>query len=408
MLAEHQRFSVHSGNVQEVNVLFDKLDAAESDIRVDDPSISAEQYAQRRGLVIQLKKELRSTAPELASLVTVTKFPVAQIQSLLAEDEVLVEYYYKDEDLYSFVVTRQHVQGTRLDGTDLLSHIHSFRTELANPKSDKYKLKSQTLYNILFKPIKHLVKRDKLIIVPHGSLHYLPFNALYSGSSYLIDRFHIRMLPSAIVAQFLKDRTYENKENNLMAFGNPDLGNPELDLVFAEDEAISISKIWPESRVLLRKDAKETSLKKFGSQFKQIHFASHGKFSMDDPLNSSGLLLVGDNEDDGFLSVGELYALKLNADLVTLSACETAMGDVANGDDVIGFTRGFLYAGASSIVSSLWSVNDRATRDLMIEFYSLMRNTTKLDALRQAQLVTKKRYRHPFYWAPFQLTGNAQ
>jgi len=134
--------------------------------------------------------------------------------------------------------------------------------------------------------------------------------------------------------------------------------------------------------------------------------ASHGTFDSKNPLDSA-LLLSKDSANDGRLTVGELYDLRLNADLVTLSACETALGKVAHGDDVVGFTRGFFYAGASSIVSSLWKVNDEATSLLMQEFYSNLPSANKRDALRQAQLKLKAgEYSHPGYWAAFQLTGN--
>lgn len=93
---------------------------------------------------------------------------------------------------------------------------------------------------------------------------------------------------------------------------------------------------------------------------------------------------------------------------MTLSACETALGKITKGDDVVGFTRGFLYAGAGSIVSTLWKVDDRATKDLMLAFYSSIGKMDKDEALRQAQLENRKKYPHPFYWASFQLTGRAR
>ena len=115
---------------------------------------------------------------------------------------------------------------------------------------------------------------------------------------------------------------------------------------------------------------------------------------MDSPLNSA-LLLAKDKDNDGMLRAGDLYNLSLNADLVTLSACETALGKVATGDDVVGFTRGFLYAGARSFVSSLWQVDDQATRDLMVNFYTNFSQMSKDEALRQAQMKVKKQYPHP-------------
>ena len=146
--------------------------------------------------------------------------------------------------------------------------------------------------------------------------------------------------------------------------------------------------------------------KQQGGNYAYVHFASHGEFNADSPLNSA-LLLAKDKTNDGTLTVGELYSMRLNADLVTLSACETGLGKIANGDDVVGLTRGFLYAGSRSIVASLWKVDDEATAYLMTRFYGALKGTSKREALRLAQLETRKKYAHPYYWAAFQLTGEA-
>jgi len=106
------------------------------------------------------------------------------------------------------------------------------------------------------------------------------------------------------------------------------------------------------------------------------------------------------------LRAGDLYNLSLSADLVTLSACETALGKVSTGDDVVGFTRGFLYAGTRSLIASWWQVDDEATRDLMVNFYTNLSKMSKDEALRQAQLKVKEQYSHPYYWAAFLLTGS--
>ena len=137
-----------------------------------------------------------------------------------------------------------------------------------------------------------------------------------------------------------------------------------------------------------------------------LHFATHGKFNADAPLDS-GLYLAKGEEADGVLTVGDLYTLRFDADLVTLSACETGLGRVANGDDVIGLTRGFLYAGARSIVASLWEVDDSATGQLMLSFYRNLQGTDKREALRLAQIETRLKYPHPMYWAAFQIVGRA-
>ena len=117
-------------------------------------------------------------------------------------------------------------------------------------------------------------------------------------------------------------------------------------------------------------------------------------------------MLRGEAGGDGSLTVGELYNLRLNAELITLSACETGLGKVLNGDDMVGLTRGFLYAGGKNIVSSLWEVDDAATSHLMQGFYARLKSgEAKLEALRQAQLETLAKYPHPFFWAAFGLTG---
>jgi CHAT domain-containing protein len=246
-----------------------------------------------------------------------------------------------------------------------------------------------------------------IIIVPHGTIHYLPFNALHDGKGYLIDRYSFRILPSASVIKFLQNR-HVSKPTGILAFGNPDLGDPRYDLVYAQNEAISVARSQPQSKVFLRKEATETAFNKYGKGFKYIHFATHGQFNADVPLTSA-LMLVGDSENDGMLTVDKLYSASLDSDLVTLSACETGLGKIANGDDIVGLTRGFLYAGSSSIVASLWKVDDLATSQLMTNFYSnIIRVKDKREALRQAQLQCRKQYPHPYYWAAFQLTGNAQ
>jgi hypothetical protein len=170
-------------------------------------------------------------------------------------------------------------------------------------------------------------------------------------------------------------------------------------------EPLAVARMRPQPRVLLRKEATESAFRKYGRGFSYIHFATHGQFDSDMPLQSA-LLLAGDDWSDGRLTVDKLYSMNIDAEMVTLSACETGLGKVANGDDVVGLTRDFLYAGSNSIVSSLWKVDGQATGDLMTGLYNAMKDTGKYQALRQAQLSTRQKYPHPYYWASFQLTGN--
>jgi CHAT domain-containing protein len=193
----------------------------------------------------------------------------------------------------------------------------------------------------------------------------------------------------------------------MLVLGNPDLGNPQYDLDHAQEEALAIARIVPGATVLLRREARAAAIVRDGANYDAIHVAAHGVFDPGSPLDSA-LILAGDGGSDGWLRAKDLYRLRLNADLITLSACETALGKVTGGDDVVGFTRGFLYAGARAIVSSLWKVDDLATRDLMVDYYRGLQKSDKSEALRQAQLGVMRQHAHPFYWAAFQLTGRAQ
>jgi CHAT domain-containing protein len=143
-----------------------------------------------------------------------------------------------------------------------------------------------------------------------------------------------------------------------------------------------------------------------GPRYRIVHIAGHGVFDAAQPLDSR-LLLAPAAGDNGELRVGELYALTLAADLVTLSACETGLGRITDGGDVIGMTRGFLYAGATTVVASLWQVADEATLALMERFYANLARMNKRDALRAAQLEVARKIPQPYFWAAFYLTGGS-
>jgi CHAT domain-containing protein len=405
LLASSRNLAIQEREAQAGAMLME-LEAIEAeDKAIDVSSRAPDKIAQRETRSIQIKDKLKTIAPELHSLVTTSVPPPAEIKSYINSDETVIEYYYSGEDLYAFILTRDKLNAVKLNGLHLIKEIEQLRASLQDPNSRQYLVLSQKAYQRLIKPFEHLLHTQNLIIVPHGVLHYVPFNALNKGSDYLIDRFSISYLPSASVMKFLKQRTVQKTEQALI-IGNPDLGDPTYDLKYAGEEAVSISKGFSQAKVLLRKEATETAFKNLGEQFRYIHFATHGLFESDSPLNS-GLFLVKDSENDGLLSVHELYSLRLNADLVTLSACETGLGKLNAGDDVVGLTRGFIYAGSNSVVASLWKVDDLATSQLMAGFYYNLNNVIKRDALRQAQLTIKEQYVHPYYWAAFQLTGIA-
>jgi CHAT domain-containing protein len=404
LLAGKRDFAVRTGSAERVQALLATLETAEVEARVQEAA--APSGSERRSLIARTKQELREQAPDLASLTSVTFVSAAEIQSRIASNEALIEYYYADGEMFAFILTAQGVRAIQLNGDNLPADIRRLREALEDPTSRGHLEMSQALYQRLWRPLGSLASTPHLIIIPHGALHYLPFNALHDGTAYLVDRFSIRLLPSASVMRYLR-ATRTEKPTGMLAFGNPALGDPRYNLRYAQAEAVAVGDMFPRSRVLVREQATETALKRWGDEFPYIHFATHGEFDSDAPLRSA-LLLAPDAESDGVLTVGKLYSLRLDADLITLSACETGLGKITNGDDVVGLTRGFLYAGTSSIVASLWKVDDLATSHLMSQFYSALRGADKREALRQAQLEARRKYPHPYYWAAFQLTGNAR
>ena len=373
-------------------------------------SLSTE-TAQARSRVLTAREELPRVAPEAASLISVQTASLPDIAAKLAPDERLINYFQAGDDLWAFVLNGTEVKGFKLPASGLDALIREFRAAIQNPVGTFAAQEGgRALYERLIRPLAGELPGPKLTISAHGALHYLPFAALLDGDyehgeHYLIDVYSLRVIPSASALVYLKTGT-PAKAGKLLALGNPDLGDARFDLPNAEREAVKVAQLFPASRALVRRQASKTAVKELGSSFAILHFASHATFDSDSPL-SSGLYLAKGDEADGRLTVSDLYAMRLDAQLVTLSACETGMGKVLSGDDVIGLTRGFLYAGAHSIVASLWPVDDAATAELMISFYQHLASDGPREALRLAQIQTRKNHPAPRLWAAFEITGSA-
>jgi CHAT domain-containing protein len=196
-----------------------------------------------------------------------------------------------------------------------------------------------------------------------------------------------------------------NRRQKVLAFGNPNLKNPAFRLVHAEDEVNSLKGLFPQVDVYTGDGATESVLKEHGGEYDILHFACHGELNLDEPMLTS-LRLAPDQENDGYLHAGEVFDYDLSASLVVLSACNSALGELTSGNELMGLTRSFLYAGVPSIIASLWTVDDRSTAYLMQEFYRNLGTMDKAEALRQAKLGTMKKYPSPFHWAAFCLQGD--
>ena len=404
LLAAQKEFAVPGADAEATRQILARLDRAGEDIRAASAVNEAGGHDAQRTLT-GVRQDITAAAPELASLVSVSAVRANEIQERLAADEQLVEYYLQGDTFWAFVVDQTSVRAVKLDPAGMATLVQQFRIHTESPAGQEWEPLARTLHARLLMPLAELLRAPRLIVVAHGPLHYLPYAALMDADgAMLIDRFSLRTLPAASVLRYLKPALGQAAAPALV-LGNPDLDDKALDLAFAETEARAVAGLTPGSRLLLRKAASESNFRLSAHLFKRLHIASHGKFQADSPL-ASGLYLAPDAANDGVLRVGELYAMELNAELVTLSACETGLGKIDNGDDVVGLARGFLYAGARSILASLWSVDDMATANLMQGFYqALGRAGSAPEALRSAQQRVRRQHPHPFFWAAFQLSG---
>lgn len=232
-----------------------------------------------------------------------------------------------------------------------------------------------------------------------------------------------------VYAETQKLRNRQSAGQTLLALGDPDYeayeetskersaerGMKLEQLPATKDEVEAIAKTMESSGVLVKAKATETAAKADAGKAKYLHFACHGLLGGDDPL-SSALALTKDDKNDGFLTAYEIMQLNLSADLVTLSACQTALGKVTRTEGVVGLTRSLLFAGARSVASSLWKVQDDPTACLMTHFYQNLRTGMSKDVALQTAMKSVREtkewngkhpdWSHPKYWAAFTLTGD--
>jgi CHAT domain-containing protein len=299
-------------------------------------------------------------------------------------------------------------------------HRNNKEIKVSPIEEDISKKDLQKLHEILIQPISDLLPNqpDKhIIFIPQGDLFFVPFAALQdTKGQYLIEKHTIATAPSIQVLDLLYQRKQQNQGlvKDVLIVGNPIMPSKPLqpgenppetfNLPGAEQEAKQIAGIF-NTQALTGKAATETAIVQRMPQAKIIHLAASNVRSKEGEF--SDVLALGTSElDDGWLTSEEIINLNLKAELVVLSGNDTAIGKVTN-DGVIGLSRSFFTAGATSVIGSLWSVSDRETAFLMTEFYEeLSKNPDKATALRQAMLTTMKKYPNPMSWAGFILIGN--
>jgi CHAT domain-containing protein len=262
-------------------------------------------------------------------------------------------------------------------------------------------------------PLADQLKTPLVGIIPHQQLHYVPFAALMNGEVNFGEQHILFTLPSANALPFIQTNAVTAREANkqgAVVFGNPATDAPGLSLLTnAANEAKVVGNLLGVP-VHTGTEAKEDRLWVEVQNARILHQAAHGTYDSTSPLLSTIYLAPG-NEYNGRLEVSEVYGLPLRGiELVVLSACETNIGDLSAGDEIVGLTRALVFAGASTVITSLWNVNDASTEVLMVSFYRhWQEGMGKAEALQaaQAEVRADPRWRSPFYWAGFVLSGDA-
>jgi CHAT domain-containing protein/Tfp pilus assembly protein PilF len=389
----------------------------------------------------KVQEQVRRTSPRIGELESPTPLDLAAARSALDPGTTLLTYAVGEEKSFLFVIEAKGAQGPGLSfysiaigKEDLKGEVEALRGLLGRPDTLLAPLKQRAgrLYDLLIRPAEPvLAKAERWLISADGPLHSLPFAALVSGNRYLAESKPIHIIASAAVYNEIKGT--RSKETSpvmeLLALGDPlylkTATDPQIQaalhrgmrldpLPATRSEVVAISHLYPDARVLLGRDATEESIKSLAPQARRIHFACHGLLDERFPLNSALALSAPEQSeegrDNGLLQAWEvLEELRLDADLVTLSACDSGLGKQMGGEGLVGLVRAFQFAGARSVLASLWGVADDSTADLMKRFYGYLRDgRSKDEALRAAQvdLIRSQDFAHPYYWAAFQMTGD--
>jgi len=397
---------------EELNIFYSRLNEVGSTARAAAAdTVTKEEISRREHELVELLREVGSEKSGWATLQSMKIPQVEEVQAMLGPDEVLIEYYTIADRFQAFIIghqtfdvvqdlTTKSAVRTSLKGlTFQLSKFHLGPVYVQNHAAHllgaiQYHLGE--LHRNLIEPIHSKLKGRSLIFVPHSLLHYLPFQALYDGAEYLIDSFDIARAPSVSVLKICREKKIQKTEQDLV------LAVADEMTPYINEEVEALRELLPKGLFFVGSEAREDKLRRYGQTAGKLHIAAHGIFRADNPMFSS--LKLGDS----WLNLFDIFNLQLGAELTVLSACETGMSAVWEGDELLGLARGFLYAGTPSLVVSLWTVNDRSTAQLMRRFYEeLQAGRSKSQALQEAVLTVKAEYPHPYYWAPFILMGKS-
>jgi len=402
-----QKLHTELGEVRsELNASYKRLDLAAGEER-DRLSLVIKRTEAR---LAELSRQIDSlTAKTVRESGKSVEIDLQAIQNRLGSEQVLVEFVETNGKFGAFVVSDSKIKffadlGTATEIKGLIEQLHfrfgtlRYGGEHLTRFAAQMKLRTDrclaAIYDLLLRPLRLSLTCKRLVIVPVRALFYVPFHALTDGKQYLIEEFEIATAPSSSVWCRLAARKAKSIHKSLL------MGFADERIPLVENEIKALKKIMPSSVSLTGKAASFAAFTSEGPKHDLIHLACHGQFRPDNPMFSSLHL------SDGWVTVRDICARRLNAELVTLSACETGMNEIFAGEEILGLARGFLMAGASALIVSLWTVSDEAARELMSDLYThLQRGDTPSASLRKAQLEFVRRGEHPYLWSPFTYIG---
>jgi len=333
------------------------------------------------------------------------------LQAALAPDEQAIVYYQAGDEWMAFVVAaneaylaRHLCNAGRVETALAELRFQLGRVEVGGDHVVRHaerllrgvRAALHQLYNLLVAPLTHHLRAERLLIVPYGHLHLMPFHALWDGDRYLLEAFEMCYAPSASVELVRRQRESGGSLDSLAAFALRDPSIPH-----AEAEVYAVTRHFQTVQLFIDDAAQIDVLHRAAATSDVLHFATHGLFRPDNPFFSALKLA------DGWVDVRAIYRLPLRSRLVVLSACESGAVRVQGADEAIGLVRGFLGAGAQSLIVSLWNVHDASAAHLMTEFYShlIEGGLSPSRALRATQRHAIRDQRHPYYWAPYTAIG---
>jgi CHAT domain-containing protein/Tol biopolymer transport system component/Tfp pilus assembly protein PilF len=376
-----------------------------SDIKIESTKKVLNEITQKR---IDIIKKMHRIDRKLLDFVTNIPITLKDVQEKLEGNQGIIEYFVTRDYILSWFISNTSIKHhiIQYSRSDLMRKVNDFRILIQNYSSTDYF--GQDLAKLLIEPFLTDIKNVKhIILIPHRDLHFLSFAALPIETKFLIDTVSISYLDTAgSLRDLSKDTVPIGKHSSIAAFVNPKGTQSDLqDLPFAEKEANVLKRYFNKVDIWHGKEADEQKLKS-NLNHDILHIGAHGTF-FDKFPETSHIVLAADKENDGYLTIKEIFNLKIKAKLVTLSACDSGMGSISSGDEIVAMNKAFLFSGATTVVSALWRINDVTSAVTMKRFYrNLSQGMSKDEALVNAQKIVRKYFKHPGYWAPFRIIGD--